>query len=146
MRDAERLKNRDWVEMLRVVHPSQAEAAEREYMLARLREDWPALTSPLLATHSLPTALAGKNLLVLCDHNTFANELSLIAPVVEKKIAAIYNFPVKINARASQRMDWQKAQAANDPRTPAATPEEIRAEKPAENFILDELIDRIGKF
>jgi hypothetical protein len=132
--------------MLRVVHPSQAEAAEREYMLARLRADWPSLTSALLATHSLPTGLSGKNLLVLCDHNTFANELSLIAPLVEKKIAATYRFTVKINARASQRIDWKKAEAPPDPRQLPASAGEASKAKPAQSPILDELIARIENF
>ena len=48
-RQAERLRNRDWIEMLRVVHPAQAAQAEQEYLLARFRDDWAELVNPLLA-------------------------------------------------------------------------------------------------
>lgn len=140
-RDAERLKNRDWVEILRVVHPSQADAAEREYIIARLKHDWPELTSPLLATHSLPETLRGKTLVVSCDHNTFANELSLIAPAVEKKIATRYGITVKIAAQASRRMDWRKA------KSPISEPGETAAvKKPVpENPVLEKLIGEISR-
>ena len=139
-RDAERLKNRDWVEFLRVLHPSQAEDAEREYLLARLGQDWGELTSPLLATHSLPESWNGKSLIVACDHNTFANELSLIAPVVEKKIAARYNIHVKIIARASRRIDWTKKSMA-----PLLEPQPVPPKSPA-NPVLEKLISEIERF
>ena len=125
--------------MLRVVHPSQAEAAEREYLLARFTGDWATLTSALLATHSLPTALNGRNLLVLCDHNTFANELSLIAPAVEKKIAANYGVTIKIHARASKRINWHK------PENPAPEKSEPRVPV-AENRVLEKLIAEMQSF
>jgi hypothetical protein len=137
-REAENLKNRDWVELLKVVHPSQAADAEREYILSRLSQDWAELTSALLATHSLPTALDRGNLLVLCDHNTFANELSLIAAVVEKKIQSQYNITLRIHARASKRMDWRKNE-----RTPAPAKAPQPETKPPENLILKELIEKI---
>lgn len=139
-REAERLKNRDWVEMLRVVHPSQAERAEREYMLARLAEDWGELTSALLATHSLPTALDRGNLLVLCDHNTFANELSLIAKVVEKKISARYGAEIRIHARATKRMDWRKEDSVSTRLKKAEAPRKIDV-----NPALEKLIDQIAR-
>lgn len=139
-RDAERLKNRDWVEFLRVLHPSQAEEAEREYLLARLSQDWGELTSPLLATHSLPETWNGKSLIVACDHNTFANELSLIAPVVEKKIAARYAINVKIIARASRRIDWAKKTTAPLPELKNTTP------KTPPNPVLEKLISEIERF
>jgi len=106
-REAEKLKNRDWVEFLQVVHPSQAEKAETEYMLSRLRADWAELTTALLSTHTQPQALSNGNLLVLCDHNTFANELSMVAKVVEQKILNRYEYRLRIHARASKRIDWQ---------------------------------------
>lgn len=139
-RDAERLKNRDWVEFLRVLHPSQADDAEREYLIARLGHDWGELTSPLLATHSLPEAWNGRNLIVACDHNTFANELSLIAPVVEKKIAARYGITVKIIARASRRIDWTKKPVAPLPESQPVAP------KAPSNPVLEKLISEIERF
>lgn len=137
-REAENLKNRDWVELLKVVHPSQAADAEREYILSRLTEDWVSLTSALLATHSLPTALDRGNLLVLCDHNTFANELSLIASAVEKKIKSRYNIVVRIHARASKRMDWRKGKHRPAPAVVSAP-----KTKPPENPVLEKLIEKI---
>lgn len=137
---AERLKNRDWVEILRVVHPSQADVAEREYMLARLTEDWAELTSGLLATHSLPTALDRGNLLVLCDHNTFANELSLVSAVVEKKIHARYGTAIRIHARATKRMDWRKKE-----NMPARMMAPTASPKVDDNLVLDSLIKRIAE-
>jgi hypothetical protein len=137
-REAERLKNRDWVEILRVVHPTQARAAENEYMLARLRSDWSQLTSPLLATHSLPVKLDNGYLLVLCDHNTFANELSLLAGAVEKKIAAEYGYTLKIGARASRRIEWPRSTEA-----PPAAPETAKSQR--QNPVLETLIREIGK-
>lgn len=139
-RDAERLKNRDWVEFLRVLHPSQADAAEREYLIARLGQDWGELTSPLLATHSLPESWNGRSLIVACDHNTFANELSLIAPVVEKKITARYGITVKIIARATRRIDWTKRPAA-----PLPEPQPSAPKAPA-NPVLEKLISEIERF
>ena len=144
-RDAERLKNRDWVEILRVVHPSQAESAEREYLLARLSQDWTELTSPLLATHSLPQSLNGKNLMVACDHNTFANELTLIGPAVEKKIAARYGITLKILARATRKIDWQgvgKGGVAAKPEVPAEAKADIRK---AGNSVIEKLIGEISR-
>ena len=140
-RAAERLKNRDWVEILRVVHPSQAEAAEREYIIARLRHDWPELTSPLLATHSLLDTLKARTLVVRCDHNTFANELSLIAPAVEKKITARYGITVKIAAQASRRIDWGKTKIAE---TEIPATEALKPRSP-ENPVLEKLIGEISR-
>lgn len=140
-REAERLKNRDWVEMLRVVHPSQAQAAEREYLLSRLRSDWAELAGKLLATHSMVANLNGKTLTVLCDHNTFANELAMLAPVISKKIEARYSLTLKIQARASSRIDWQKP-FVEDPAQ--EKPAEKAAEKPpGKNSVIDELISRL---
>lgn len=135
---AENLKNRDWVELLKVVHPSQAADAEREYILSRLAQDWASLTSGLLANHSLPTALDRGNLLVLCDHNTFANELSLIAAAVEKKIKLKYSITLRIHARATKRMDWRKAEGVPTPQTKSNP-----ARKPPENPVLEKLIKEI---
>lgn len=137
-RAAENLKNRDWVELLKVVHPSQAADAEREYILSRLSQDWADLTSGLLAKHSLPTALDRGNLLVLCDHNTFANELSLIASVVENKIKAKYSITLRIHARASKRMDWQR----NEDK-PLRAETSAGPAKPPENPVLEKLIREI---
>lgn len=139
---AERLKNRDWVEILRVVHPSQAEAAEREYMLARLRTDWPDFAGNLLSTHSVVTSLSGRNLLVLCDHNTFANELTMLALPIAKKIEARYGISLKITARASQRMDWKKAQV---PETGEAPQDSTKKTPAANNSPLDGLIADLEK-
>ncbi len=138
-RDAERLKNRDWVEILRVVHPSQAESAEREYLLARFHQDWAELASPLLATHSVPEALKGRNLIVACDHNTFANELKMIAPVVEKKITARYGITVKIIPQASRRIDWSKKEVTEPILTGVA------ANTPVKNPVLEKLIGEIAR-
>ncbi|MFZ5629634.1 MAG: DUF721 domain-containing protein [Spirochaetota bacterium] len=125
-RQAERLRNRDWIEMLRVVHPAQASQAEQEYLLARLRDDWAELVNPLLAQHSQPAEFSSTTLLVHCDHNTFANELMLVASVVEKKIQARYGYSLKIRARATQRLAWPKqrpeAEAPGSPRQPEASP------------------------
>lgn len=137
---AERLKNRDWVEFLQVVHPSQAESAEREYILARLKDDWGSLTSALLATHSQPTAIKNGNLLVLCDHNTFANELSLVAQLVEKKIAARYDQRIRIHVRVSQRIDWNR-----EPRAVEQEPNPVEVQK-ISNPALDRLIGDLEKY
>lgn len=127
--------------VLRVVHPSQAEAAEREYILARLRHDWPDFAGNLLAAHTVVTSISGRNLLVLCDHNTFANELTMLAMTIEKKIEARYRTTIKIHARASRRIDWQKAKGGlktDDNVSPQTT-----AGQPAVNPVLDELIARL---
>lgn len=107
-REAQKLKNRDWVEFLQVVHPSQAAKAESEYMLSRLKTDWPELATTLLATHSLPYALDKGNLLVLCDHNTYANELTMVRSAIERKILERYDYALKIHSKASKDMPWQK--------------------------------------
>ncbi len=135
-READRLRNRDWVEILRVVHPSQAQNVEREYLLSRLREDWDKLVSRLLAQHSLPGEFDGKTLLVHCDHNTFANELQMISAAVEKQILSLYGITVRIRAKATQKIYW--------PALPATRAEETQvaeAAKPTpKNPALDELI------
>jgi hypothetical protein len=77
--------------------------------------------------------------MVACDHNTFANELSLIAPIVEKKITARYAIALKIQARASRRMDWRKNAVISETEINA----EIR--KPIENPTLDKLISAIER-
>lgn len=105
-RQAERLRNRDWVELLRVIHPAQAEQAEREYLLARLRDDWKELASPLLAQHSQPADFRSGTLLVLCDHNTFANEIALLAPVLANKIEARYGYKIHVRAQAAKSPIW----------------------------------------
>lgn len=105
-RQAERLRNRDWVELLQVIHPAQAEKAQREYLLARLRDDWKELVSPLLAQHSQPNDFRSGTLLVLCDHNTFANEIALLAPVLAKKIEARYGHKMSIRAQATKKSIW----------------------------------------
>ena len=142
---AERLKNRDWVEILRVVHPSQAEAAEREYLLARLRSDWPDFAGNLLATHSVVPSLSGRNLLVLCDHNTFANELSMLALPIAKKIEARYGMVLKITARASQRMDWEKAKGSAVVEAPAKAGADQQTKTPTEKTAIDHLVAQLEK-
>ena len=143
-RQAERLKNRDWVEMLRVVHPSQADAAEREYLVQRLRADWEQLVGKLMATHSIVASVGGRNILVLCDHNTFANEISLIALPLAKKITERYGISVKITARASQRIDWEKARSEAAAENTGTGTAQAVANK-MENPLLDELIDLLEK-
>ena len=142
---AERLKNRDWVEILRVVHPSQAESAEREYLLARLRTDWPDFAGQLLATHSVVTSISGRNLLVLCDHNTFANELAMLALPIAKKIELRYGMSLKITARASQRMDWEKAKGSAGAEFAAKSDADQKTAEPAENKTIDHLIAQLEK-
>lgn len=138
---AERLRNRDWVEILRVVHPSQAENAEREYLLALLRTDWPDFAGPLLANHSVVSSISGRNLLVLCDHNTFANELTMLAIPIAKKIEARHGISLKITARASQRLDWEKAKgSAIEPQQTAELPATTK-----KNPLLDALIAQLEK-
>ena len=141
---AERLKNRDWVEILRVVHPSQAESAEREYLLARLRTDWPEFAGSLLSTHTVVTSISGRNLLVLCDHNTFANELTMLAIPIAKRIEARYGVSLKITARASRRLDWEKAKVAPEDREKGGKPA-AQQNGPAENPLLDALIQQLQK-
>lgn len=142
---AERLKNRDWVEILRVVHPSQAESAEREYLIARLRTDWPELAGKLLSTHSIVASISGRSLLVLCDHNTFANELAMLAIPIAKKIESRYGVNLKITARASQRLDWEKAKGS------ALVEVQVKAEvgekgtNPKEKTVIDQLIAQLEK-
>ncbi len=140
-REAARVRNRDWVEILRVVHPAQAETVEREYLLSRLREDWSQLVSALLAQHSLPATFDGRVLLVHCDHNTFANELTLIAATVEKKMAQLYGITARIKAKAIQKIYW-----------PAAPPTQVQAaqqlaaaSKPRERGAIDQLIEDLEK-
>jgi|GEM_PF-3509377 len=142
---AERLKNRDWVEILRVVHPSQAESAEREYLLARLRTDWPDFAGVLLSNHSVVTKISGRNLLVLCDHNTFANELTMLSLHIGKKIEARYGVSLKITARASQRLDWEKAKGMVSTEAIANADIEKKAAPPVEKTPIDDLIAQLEK-
>lgn len=138
-RQAERLRNRDWIEMLRVVHPAQASQAEQEYLLARFRDDWADLVTPLLAQHSQPAEFSGGALLVLCDHNTFANELTLVGPLVAQKILARYGHTLKIRARATQRLLWAKQQAAAAEERAMTAPE-----YPAKKTPIDALIAELS--
>lgn len=138
-RDAERLKNRDWVEILQVIHPSQAEAAQKEYLLSRLKSDWAELAGPLLASHTQPSDLYGAALLVLCDHNTFANELAMLSNVIERKITGRYSITVRIQARATQKINWQKADSVQPKKPPQVTAET----KPAKPTVVDRLIDEL---
>lgn len=134
-RQVERLRNRDWIEVLRVVHPAQAARAEQEYLLARFRDDWAELVNPLLAQHSQPVELSGGRLIVHCDHNTFANELMLVASVVEQKIEARYGSRLKIRAKSTRRLAWSKPQPAP---APAVAPPAARTSKtPIERLIAE---------
>lgn len=142
---AERLKNRDWVEILRVVHPSQAESAEREYLIARLRTDWPELAGKLLSTHSIVTSISGRNLLVLCDHNTFANELAMLAIPIAKKIESRYGVNLKITARASQRLDWEKAKGSVLAEVQITAEAGEKTSKSKEKTVIDQLIAQLEK-
>jgi len=138
-REAAKLRNRDWVEILRVVHPSQAQAVEREYLLSRLREDWGRLVSVLLAQHSLPAAFDGKTLLVHCDHNTFANELAMIANSVEKQILALYGIIVRIKAKATQKIYWPELPATKTELGAVAEPAKFAPETPALDALIADL-------
>jgi len=138
-REAERLRNRDWVEILRVVHPSQAQKVESEYLLSRLREDWNKLVSTLLAQHSLPGQFDGKILLVHCDHNTFANELQMISAAVEKQILALYGIAVRIRAKATQKIYWPALPATRAEETQVAEAEKPRQKNPALDALIKSL-------
>ncbi|MBV6492299.1 MAG: hypothetical protein LDLANPLL_00292 [Turneriella sp.] len=139
---AERLKNRDWIEFLQVVHPAQAEKAEREYLLNCLSADWASLTTPILATHTLPVDWTFKKLLVACDHNAFASELMLLAPVVEKKISSSYGFSLQIQCKTVPRIDWKKPSTPVE-NTPVLTKKEAKKHENA--AVLEELIARLTK-
>jgi len=136
-RQAERLRNRDWIEMLRVVHPAQAEQAEQEYLLARFRGDWAELVNPLLAQHSQPAEVNGGTLVVHCDHNTFANELMLVASVVEKKIHARYGYTLRIRAKATQRLAWAEQPADAAKEREAAAPQAPLTNSPVDGLIAE---------
>lgn len=136
-REAARVRNRDWVEILRVVHPMQAETVEREYLLSRVREDWSNLVSTLLSQHSLPISFDGKVLLVHCDHNTFANELTLIAAAVEKKMMQLYAMNARIKAKAIQKIYWPSVAATRA----QATESQPALPKRREPQAIDKLID-----
>lgn len=136
-RQAERLRNRDWIEMLRVVHPAQAAQAEQEYLLARFRDDWAELVNPLLAQHSQPAEVNGSTLVVHCDHNTFANELMLIASVVEKKIHARYGYTLRIRAKATQRLAWPKQEPGAEPARVTSAPETPEKKTPVDVLIAE---------
>ncbi len=140
-RQAERLRNRDWIEMLRVVHPAQAAQAEQEYLLARFRGDWAELVNPLLAQHTQPAEFNAGILLVHCDHNTFANELMLVASVVEKKIQARYGYNLKIRAKATQRLAWQAREDA-----PAKAAGDAAPSAKALNTTVDALIAELTEY
>lgn len=120
---AEKIKNRDWVEFLKVIHPTQAAHARDEYLLSRLQADWASLTTPLLANHSLPTRVAYSKIYVACDHNTFANELSLIRRLVAAKIEKAYGVSLTIEPRATQQVQWKTLETA--PPANAQTANEI---------------------
>lgn len=139
-RQAERLRNRDWVEVLRVIHPAQALLAEQQYLLSRFRADWPELVSRLLAQHSQPAEIKGNTLVVFCDHNTFANELTMVRSVVEKTIMQKYGYALQIKARATQRLEWPRDTAPGAVKEPRPEPDEVK--KPS----LDQLIAEIEKF
>lgn len=136
-RQAERLRNRDWIEMLRVVHPAQASQAEQEYLLARFRDDWADLVTPLLAQHSQPAELSSGTLLVHCDHNTFANELMLVASVVEKKIQARHGYALRIRAKATQRLAWPEPQPAAAPASGLAAAQPRTTKTPVDALIAE---------
>jgi|JI10StandDraft_1071094.scaffolds.fasta_scaffold209103_2 hypothetical protein len=138
-REAAKLRNRDWVEILRVVHPSQAQTVEREYLLSRLREDWGRLVSVLLAQHSLPAAFDGKTLLVHCDHNTFANELLMIASTVEKQIQQLYGISARIKAKATQKIYWPELPATNAELASAPETKKVERETPALDALIADL-------
>lgn len=144
-RQAERLRNRDWIELLRVVHPAQAAQAEQEYLLARLRSDWAELVTPLLAQHTQPAEVNSTNLLVHCDHNTFASELLLVASVVEKKIQARYGYTLKIRAKATRRIAWQPREMPIAKPAAKPTKEEQLVGK-ANNPLIDALITELSKW
>ncbi|HRP69007.1 MAG TPA: DciA family protein [Turneriella sp.] len=142
-REAERLKNRDWVEFLRVVHPTQSQIAEREYILSRIASDWQTLTTPILATHTLPVDWQHEKLLVACDHNTFASEIALLAPTIEKQIVARYGIRLKIHSRAVKRIDWEKPTAP----TSAISINPTKKQPPPKHenaAVLEELIRRLS--
>lgn len=138
-REAAKLRNRDWVEILRVVHPSQAQKVEQEYLLSRLREDWGRLVSTLLAQHSLPATFDGRTLLVHCDHNTFANELAMIAGSVEKQILSLYGINARIKAKATQKIYWPEMPATKATETQAAAESQPAVEKPALDALIADL-------
>lgn len=138
-REAAKLRNRDWVEILRVVHPAQAQNAEREYLLSRLREDWGQLVSALLAQHSLPEKFEGKSLLVHCDHNTFANELAMIAGSVEKQIFALYGITTRIKAKATQKIYWPELPATRAAEAEASLAPKRVAKSPALDALIADL-------
>lgn len=138
-REAAKLRNRDWVEILRVVHPSQALQVEQEYLLSRLREDWGQLVSALLAQHSLPATFDGKTLLVHCDHNTFANELAMISGSVEKQILALYGITARIKAKATQKIYWPELPATKADETEAAAAPKRVSKNPALDALIADL-------
>ncbi|AFM12440.1 DciA family protein [Turneriella parva] len=138
-REAAKLRNRDWVEILRVVHPSQAQKVEQEYLLSRLREDWGRLVSTLLAQHSLPEKFEGRSLLVHCDHNTFANELAMIAGSVEKQIFELYGISTRIKARATQKIYWPELPATKAAETEAAAVPKRATNNPALDTLIADL-------
>jgi hypothetical protein len=84
-------------------------------------------------------------LLVLCDHNTFANELAMLAIPIAKKIESRYGVNLKITARASQRLDWEKAKGSALAEVQVTAEGGEKTSKSKEKTVIDQLIAQLEK-
>lgn len=53
----------------------------------RLIADWPRIVGPQIAAHATPQDLRGKTLWIVVDSSTWLHELTLLKPLLLKKIA-----------------------------------------------------------
>ncbi|MCS6971816.1 MAG: DUF721 domain-containing protein [Turneriella sp.] len=127
----------DWTEFLALLEPKEVRRFERDFLLQRLRADWPEIAGALLAQHSQPIALAENVLHVVCDHSTFANEIALLANALRKKIAAKYGIELTLRTRTSRRIFWHKPTGEKQ----AVPPKPVRE---ATNPVLDRLLSELA--
>ena len=59
---------------------------KKEFTIETLEAKWPIISGDIMSKHSKPRRIAGKTLIVECDHPVFANELAMFSDIIITKI------------------------------------------------------------
>jgi len=77
------------------------------YLIGEIRSAWPAITSTIMATHSIPDRIMDKVLVVSVDHPAYASELVLMKDHVIRIIGERFGNDIISSLKIeTRRLNW----------------------------------------
>jgi len=78
------------------------------YIIEKIRDLWPGITSNIIATHSIPDRIFRKTLFVKADHSVYSNELTLLKDTIIERVNSELKMDMIKNIRVEiDRLKWE---------------------------------------